>query len=42
MSKKLYIEQITELLQQCEDTDFLDLVLKLFLQESSNQTAQVV
>ena len=42
MSKELYIEQITELLQQCEDTDLLDLVHKLFLQESSNQAAQVV
>lgn len=42
MSKELYIELITELLQQCEDTDLLDLIFNLFLQESSNQAAQVV
>lgn len=42
MNKEVYIKQITELLRQCEDTALLDLVLKLFLQESSNQAAQVV
>lgn len=42
MTKDTYISQIIELLRQCEDTDLLDLIYKILLQESSNQAAQVV
>ena len=41
MTKEAYITQIAELLQQCTDTDLLDLIYKILLQESSNQTAEI-
>lgn len=39
MTKEAYITQIAELLQQCTDTDLLDLVYKILLQEASYQAA---
>lgn len=41
MTKEAYLTQIAELLQQCTDTDLLDLIYKILLQESCNQTAEV-
>ena len=41
MNREAYIQLINELLQQCADTDLLDLVYKILLQESSNQTAEI-
>lgn len=41
MTKETYMQHITELLQQCTDTDLLDLIYKILLQESSNQTAEI-
>jgi hypothetical protein len=39
MTKEAYITQIAELLQQCTDTDLLDLVYKILFQEASYQAA---
>ena len=33
--KKAYVDHITELLQQCNDIDLLDLIYRLLLTESS-------
>lgn len=41
MNREAYILQIVELIQQCADTDLLDLIYKILLQESCNQTAEV-
>ena len=41
MNKEAYIPQIIELIQQCTDADLLDLIYKILLQESSNQTAEI-
>lgn len=42
MNKAHYIDLITELMQQCRDTDLLDLIYKLLLNEAGDQAAEVV
>lgn len=41
MNKEAYIEQITEMIQNCKDTDLLDLIYKILLQEAGHQAAEV-
>ena len=42
MTNQLYIEQINDLLQKCNDTDLLDLIYKILLQETSHQACDMV
>ena len=42
MTTSHYIPLITELLHQCSDQDLLDLIYKLLLNETGNQSAEVV
>lgn len=42
MTKEVYTQHITELIQQCQDTDLLDLIYKMLLQETSDQAPEVV
>ncbi len=41
MNKEAYIHQITEMLPDCMDTDLLDLIYKLLLQETGHEACEV-
>ena len=42
MKTSQYIPLITELLHLCSDEDLLDLIYKLLLNETGNQSAEVL
>lgn len=41
MNKEAYIQQITEMIQDCKDADVLDLIYKILLHEACDQSGQV-
>ncbi len=41
MTKEAYIQMIKEMLPDCRDTDLLDLIYKLLLQETGHEACEV-
>ena len=42
MNKEAYIQQITDMIQDCKDADVLDLIYKILLHETCDQPGQML